>query len=374
MTTIPDNYTAWLDSETPQTWFQPDTSYLTLSQATTTQQSDFYHRDTSFSSTPSSDLINDDNPLQHSCQSHHSSQSPRGNETSCFCSSSPSASSPPTAPPSTLHHPIQPVSSQLSDDKIASLLEMGTSSSFLLLFQYGVLAVASVNGFHAFECPKCTIKVNTSISETVLLAASGQFTALTNHYRRKACMAVQAHKEKAAARLVLQDLNCATSSLPASTYSALSTSSTLLLCTDTPAISDASSDLSDGHDYFLSYGPVFGPPPPPPCLGLAFHWRIPAGTNMQSLNDGRTIARKLTTIDSHSALLMAVSQSDIPWLRHLLQTLLKNGASVNAILRRIEEALEHGYKPRGYSNEAYDLALLVYRIGGANLLYALNQR
>jgi len=71
---------------------------------------------------------------------------------------------------------------------------------------------------------------------------------------------------------------------------------------------------------------------------------------------------------------MAISQMDVPWLQQILQIQIKNGAGINTIIRRIEEALEKGYKPHGYSNDAYDLALLIYRIGGANLLYALNQR
>ena len=71
---------------------------------------------------------------------------------------------------------------------------------------------------------------------------------------------------------------------------------------------------------------------------------------------------------------MVISQIDIPWLQRILQVQIKNGAGINTIIRRIEEALEKGYKPRGYSNDAYNLALLIYHIGGANLLYALNQR
>ncbi|KAI5994112.1 hypothetical protein F5J12DRAFT_726460, partial [Pisolithus orientalis] len=41
---------------------------------------------------------------------------------------------------------------------------------------------------------------------------------------------------------------------------------------------------------------------------------------------------------------------------------------------KIEEAIEYGYKPCNYSSDAYDLALLVYCLGGANLLYVLNHR
>ena len=69
-----------------------------------------------------------------------------------------------------------------------------------------------------------------------------------------------------------------------------------------------------------------------------------------------------------------MSQTDVPWFQHLLQVQIKNGAGVNTIICHVEEAIEQGYKPRGYSNDAYDLALLIYCIGGANLLYALNQQ
>jgi hypothetical protein len=92
---------------------------------------------------------------------------------------------------------------------------------------------------------------------------------------------------------------------------------------------------------------------------------------IQSLNDGCKLARSLTDLDSYSALVMALAQSDIPWLKHLLQTLIHNGASIHMILCKIEEALERGYRPRGHSSEAYNLALLVYCIGGGSLLFAL---
>ncbi|KAG0694088.1 hypothetical protein DFH29DRAFT_985348 [Suillus ampliporus] len=71
---------------------------------------------------------------------------------------------------------------------------------------------------------------------------------------------------------------------------------------------------------------------------------------------------------------MALSQCDVPWLHNLLQTALRNGTSIRAILRMIKEAIERGYQPRGHSQEAIDLAVLIVRLGGQNLLYALNQR
>ena len=94
----------------------------------------------------------------------------------------------------------------------------------------------------------------------------------------------------------------------------------------------------------------------------------------QSLNDGRTIGRTLNTLDTHSALVMALSQSDAPWLHHILQTLHKNGASIRTILCRIEDAVANGYKPHSYNQDEHDLSILIYCVGGVNLLSALNQR
>ena len=65
-------------------------------------------------------------------------------------------------------------------------------------------------------------------------------------------------------------------------------------------------------------------------------------------------------INNYSTLLMVISQTDVPWLQRLLQVQLRNGASINTIICHIEEAIEQGYKPHSYSNDAYDLALLIY--------------
>ena len=71
---------------------------------------------------------------------------------------------------------------------------------------------------------------------------------------------------------------------------------------------------------------------------------------------------------------MALSQNNAPWLRHILQTLHKNGASIRTILCKIEEVISNGYKPHGYDQDEADLTLLIYHVGGANLLTTLNQR
>ena len=82
----------------------------------------------------------------------------------------------------------------------------------------------------------------------------------------------------------------------------------------------------------------------------------------------------LASLEDHNSLVMALSQADMPWLRQLLKTALHNGASIRTIIHMIEDALERGYRPHGHSTEANELALLVYRLGGSNLLYTLSKR
>ncbi|KIN93961.1 hypothetical protein M404DRAFT_169661, partial [Pisolithus tinctorius Marx 270] len=95
---------------------------------------------------------------------------------------------------------------------------------------------------------------------------------------------------------------------------------------------------------------------------------------LQGLNDARKIKRMLSSLEDHTSLVMALSDHDVPWLRQLLQTSLHNGTSIRTILRMIEDALERSYRPKNHGMDAIDLALLVYRLGGANLLFMLNQR
>ncbi|KAG2091941.1 hypothetical protein BD769DRAFT_1679203 [Suillus cothurnatus] len=73
-------------------------------------------------------------------------------------------------------------------------------------------------------------------------------------------------------------------------------------------------------------------------------------TKLQGLNNGCKIRHLLSRLEDHSSLVIALSQCDIPWLCNLLQTALKNGASIRTILRMLEDTLEQG-----------------------NLLYSLNQ-
>ncbi|KAG1725128.1 hypothetical protein EDB19DRAFT_1897825 [Suillus lakei] len=70
---------------------------------------------------------------------------------------------------------------------------------------------------------------------------------------------------------------------------------------------------------------------------------------------------------------MAISEQDIPRLRQIINVALRNGAGVQEIVNKLKDALEGVYRPRGYGASDLDIATLVFRLGGRQLLFALNQ-
>jgi hypothetical protein len=70
---------------------------------------------------------------------------------------------------------------------------------------------------------------------------------------------------------------------------------------------------------------------------------------------------------------MAVSEQDIPCLQQIINVALCNGASIRQVVNKLEDALEGVYHPQGYDASDLDIAMLVYRLGGHQLLFALNQ-
>ncbi|KAG2116646.1 uncharacterized protein F5147DRAFT_649104 [Suillus discolor] len=89
------------------------------------------------------------------------------------------------------------------------------------------------------------------------------------------------------------------------------------------------------------------------------------------LNDSRKYMSVLTQLDDYNRLLMAVSEQDIPRLQQIINVALRNGASIRQVVNKLEDALEGAYHPRGYDANDLDIATLVYRLGGHQLLFAL---
>ena len=213
------NYNAWQDSHHAQDWFRPTSSF-------------FNSISPSLSLTLSPDDADPIEALHFGASDFHfgNSQyplSPPGNHeaASQFVSLVSHSSSP--VPPASFSQPAAN-SPSLSDAQVSHHLGMGTSESFLLLFQHGYIVTVVLSGCHGIECPQCSLTVKTSIPSTVPLRTSGQFSALANHYCKKPCLTALARKEQAASSALIQEITSPTLSRQLSTPAlTLSPTSTL---------------------------------------------------------------------------------------------------------------------------------------------------
>lgn len=70
---------------------------------------------------------------------------------------------------------------------------------------------------------------------------------------------------------------------------------------------------------------------------------------------------------------MAIASGDPRGVKHLIVQGLKDRVSISELIKRVDESVEGVYHVRGYSAFDFDLALLILRLGGRKLLYAMNQ-
>ncbi|KAG2139089.1 uncharacterized protein EDB93DRAFT_1298960, partial [Suillus bovinus] len=82
---------------------------------------------------------------------------------------------------------------------------------------------------------------------------------------------------------------------------------------------------------------------------------------LQQLNHSCNYMCSLTQLDDYNCLLMAISEKDIPRIQQI------------EVVNKLEDALVGAYTPRGYGADDLDIATLVFRLGGRQLLFALNQ-
>ncbi|KAK6969698.1 hypothetical protein R3P38DRAFT_3497872 [Favolaschia claudopus] len=69
----------------------------------------------------------------------------------------------------------------------------------------------------------------------------------------------------------------------------------------------------------------------------------------------------------------AIANNNLPRLQQLINVGIRRGSSPNALIRMIQSALEGVYQPRPVlDSRTLDIALLVFRLGGRKLLYAVN--
>jgi hypothetical protein len=72
----------------------------------------------------------------------------------------------------------------------------------------------------------------------------------------------------------------------------------------------------------------------------------------------------LTQLDDYNYLLMAISENDIPHIHQVINIALRNSASMKEVVNKLEDALEGTYRPRGYGADNFNIATLVFRLGG----------
>ncbi|KAJ7934278.1 hypothetical protein B0H13DRAFT_1700536 [Mycena leptocephala] len=96
-------------------------------------------------------------------------------------------------------------------------------------------------------------------------------------------------------------------------------------------------------------------------------WRL------KSLNYARNFATAVRKLADYKRFMDAVAGMDVPRLRQLVSVGLRRGSSPAAIVRMMQAALEGAYRPRPVlDSRTLDIALMVYRLGGRKLLYAVN--
>ncbi|VDC01702.1 unnamed protein product [Peniophora sp. CBMAI 1063] len=94
---------------------------------------------------------------------------------------------------------------------------------------------------------------------------------------------------------------------------------------------------------------------------------------LKCLNIGRKVASVMQRLTDYRRFVSLVASSDIPGLRRVVAQAQRSGASITAIIRKVEAALEYTYGAKGFSGTDLDLALLCLRLGGRRLLYAMQK-
>ncbi|KAG2338518.1 hypothetical protein BDR05DRAFT_951816, partial [Suillus weaverae] len=95
---------------------------------------------------------------------------------------------------------------------------------------------------------------------------------------------------------------------------------------------------------------------------------------LKGLNDARRVTHVLTRLDDYKSLIIALSENDVPRIQHILTVTLKRGSSIQQVINTLEDAITGTYHPRGYTGDDLDIAILMYHLGGRQLLYALSHR
>ncbi|KAJ7818582.1 hypothetical protein B0H14DRAFT_3089476 [Mycena olivaceomarginata] len=70
---------------------------------------------------------------------------------------------------------------------------------------------------------------------------------------------------------------------------------------------------------------------------------------------------------------MAIATNDVPRIHAIIETAMRNGASVRSMANHIIDTFEGLHRTKSFTELELDLGILVYRLGGRSLLYAMNK-
>ena len=85
--------------------------------------------------------------------------------------------------------------------------------------------------------------------------------------------------------------------------------------------------------------------------------------------------QKLLSVQSDvKRLIQLLSENDIKRLRHQLKLQVKAGASIKAVLKKLEKAIAGDYHPAGFGMDDLDYAELGLILGGARMVYAMSKK
>jgi hypothetical protein len=100
-----------------------------------------------------------------------------------------------------------------------------------------------------------------------------------------------------------------------------------------------------------------------------------ASERMALLAQARRLASLQQRLELHDALLLGLSQGNVPRLQQLVLVALRNREGIGSIVSKVHAALRGMYQPKGWQldDKAFDLGYLALHLGGPQLLTALNR-
>jgi hypothetical protein len=92
----------------------------------------------------------------------------------------------------------------------------------------------------------------------------------------------------------------------------------------------------------------------------------------QRLNTSKALRRLHVHRDTWRALLQLIGTHDVPGLHRIFKNAKTQNWSVEALLEKVQMALDGTYHPRSYSDLELELATTIYELGGGAALHALH--